>query len=153
MADLFDIISTRLNADTGAGGVNEPVEGAIGGFHRGRAPEGSGFPRIHIKNVTGLPIYTATEEYARRKFVQFTVFAKDPIDVGLPDTSSEAGGAKAARLSAKVQSLFLDADEDVNDPTFVYSRLDRELASDTEVDTANGFDIYSEGCVLEMWTA
>lgn len=29
MAELFDIISDRLADDTGAGGVNEPIEGAM----------------------------------------------------------------------------------------------------------------------------
>jgi hypothetical protein len=150
MADLFDIISTRLIADVAAGGVSEPTEGAIGGFHRNIAPEGSGFPRIHVKNVTGLPIYTMTQEYVRRTFVQFTVFAKDPQ--GHPGESTEAGGKKAYRLNKRVQSLFFDADITVADQAFISSRLDRELPSSTETDTANGQSIYSEGCVIEMWT-
>lgn len=153
MAELFDIISDRLTDDTEAGGVNEPIEGAIGGFHRGKAPEGSRFPRVHVSKVTGLPTYTATDEYARRHFIQFTVFAKDPIETGIPDESDEPGGEKAARLSRRIQTLFLDADEELDDPEFVYSRLDRELFSSTEVDSVGGGDIYSEGCVMEMWTA
>lgn len=148
---IFDIIATRLAADTAAGGVNEPVEGAVGGFHRGRAPEGSGYARIHVKNVTGLPIHTATLEAARRNFIQFTTFAKDPQ--GLPGESAEPGGKKADRLNKRIQALFFDADEVVGDATYIYSRLDRELSSLTEVDAANGQAIYSEGCVLEMWTA
>lgn len=151
MADLFDIISTRLSADTIAGGVNEPVEGAVGGFHRNKAPEGTVYNRIHVKLVTGLPTYTVTTEYARERFVQFTVFTKDPQ--GLPGESTEPGGAKAARLSRRVQTLFFDADVAVGDPTFIYSRLERELSSSTEEDAANGQSIYSEGCILAMWTA
>lgn len=151
MADLFDIISTRLSADTGAGGVNEPVEGAVGGFHRNRAPEGTAYNRIHVKLVTSLPKYTVTAEYARECFVQFTTYTKDPQ--GLPGESTEPGGKKASRLSKRVQTLFFDADVAVADPTFVYSRLERELSSASEWDEASGQTIYSEGCILAMWTA
>lgn len=151
MADLFDIISTRMNADVEEGGLNEPVEGAVGGFHRNQAPEGTPYNRIHVKLVTGLPTYTITAEYARERFVQFTVFTKDPQ--GLPEESSEPGGKKALRLSERVQSLFFDADIAVNDPNFIYSRLERELSSTSEADEANGQTIYSEGCILAMWTA
>jgi hypothetical protein len=151
MADLFTIISNRMAADTAAGGLNEPVEGATGGFHRGKAPEGSGYPRIHVKLLTGLPRHTMTAEFARARYVQFTTFAKDPQ--GHPGESTETGGAKAARLSNRVQSLFFDADVAENDPSFIGSRLDRELQSTTEEDSANGQTIYSEGCVLVMWTA
>lgn len=151
MAELFEIISTRLEADTASGGMNEAVEGAVGGFHRGKAPEGTGYCRVHVSRVTGIPVYTATTEYVRKVFVQFTVFAKDPQ--GLPGESAEAGGAKAARLARRVVALFADAAEGIADPAFVYSRLDREMASNTEVDAVNASDIYSEGCVMEMWTA
>jgi hypothetical protein len=151
MADLFSIISTRMNADTGAGGLNEPVEGAVGGFHRNQAPEGTPYNRIHVKLVTGLPTYTMTAEYARERFVQFTVFTKDPQ--GHPDESTEPGGKKALRLSERVQSLFFDADVLAGDSTFIGSRLERELSSTSEEDEANGQTIYSEGCILAMWTA
>lgn len=151
MAELFDIIAARLVADTAAGGINEAVEGAVGGFHRGRAPEGAGYSRVHITKVTGIPIYTATTEYARRVFVQFTVFAKDAQ--GHPGESTEPGGKKAARLASRIVALFVDADETVADSAFIFSRLDRELPSNTEVDAANASNIYSEGCVMEMWTA
>lgn len=151
MADLFEIISTRLSGDTIAGGVNEPIEGATGGFHRGKAPEKSTYPRVHVKVTLGLPIHTATKEVTRRNFVQFTTFAKDPQ--GLPGESAEPGGAKAARLNKRIQKLFFDSDEVVNDPAFNFCRLDRELPSDTERDAANGTDVFSEGCVLEMWTS
>jgi hypothetical protein len=151
VADLFDIISAKLAADTGDSGVNEPDDGATGGFHRNKAPEGSTYPRIHVKLLTGLPTYTMTQEAARAVYVQFTTFAKDPQ--GLPGESSEPGAARAARLNKRVQTLFFDADKTANDPAFIGSRLERELPSSTEEDEANGQTIYSEGCVLKMWTA
>lgn len=152
MADLFDIIAAKLAADTVPGGVNEPVHGATGGFHRNKAPEGSGYPRIHVKSLTGFPKYTMTQEAARQTFVQFTVFAKDPQ--GLPEESNEPGGARAARLNKRLQTLFFDADVAENDPAFIGSRLDRELPSATEQDAANtAQDIYSEGSVIGFWTA
>lgn len=152
MADLFDIIAARLATDVDPGGVNEPVNGATGGFHRNVAPEGSTYPRIHVKSLTGLPTHTFTTEFARENLVQFTVFAKDPQ--GLPEESSEPGGARAYRLSKRVQSLFFDADIDVGDPTFISSRVDRELSAATEQDAANtAQNVYSEGCVISFWTA
>lgn len=152
MADLFDIIAARLVDDTAAGGVNEPVNGATGGFHRNKAPEGSSYPRIHVKVLTGLPTYTMTQEAARKTFVQFTVFAKDPQ--GLPEESGEPGGKRASRLNKRLQSLFFDADIDEGDPSFIGSRLERELPSSSEQDAANtAQDVYSEGSVIGFWTA
>lgn len=142
-----------MNADTSVGGLNEPVEGAVGGFHRVKPPEGTPYNRIHIKLVTGLPTHTMTVEYARERFVQFTVFTKDPQGLPEGEESVEPGGKKALRLSERVQSLFFDADIDVNDPNFIGSRLERELSSTFEEDAANGQTIYSEGCILAMWTA
>lgn len=146
MADLFEIISTRLNADTNPGGVNEPDNGATAGFHRGRAPEGAGYDRVVIKDVTSLPVRTFAGPIGLRKFVQFMVYTVDPANGG------ETGTGKCARLVKRIEVLFEAADAEIADPSLIGSFLDRELALGSEQDS-QGRDIYSAGCIFAFWTA
>jgi len=146
MAEIMEIIGTRLNADTDPGGVNEPENGATAGFHNNHAPEGTGYDRVIIKLVTGISRHTMTKEYARRKFVQFMVYTVDPVNGG------ETGTGKATRLKNRIIELFDHKAEEINDPSLLSVLLERELAQDTTTDS-NGRDIYSEGVIFEMWTA
>jgi hypothetical protein len=146
MNELAIAIVARMTADIAAGGLNAS-DGATGGFHRGKAPEGSSYPRIHFKPITGLPQYVMTNEAFRKYFIQFTTFAKDPIN------STDSGVAIASRLSKRIQTLFTDAAFSISGHELIYCRPERELPSATEQDQANGDDIYSEGIVIEIWTA
>lgn len=146
MAELFEIISTRLAADTGSGGVNEPDNGATAGFHRANAPEGTGYDRVIVKDVTGLPVRTFAGPIGMRKFVQFMVYTIDPANGG------ETGTAKAARLNSRIKTLFEAKDEEIGDPTLRGCFLDRELPMDTDTDS-QGRDIYSAGCIFAFWMA
>lgn len=145
MAELMEIIGARLSADTDPGGVNDPDDGATGGFHSGKAPQDAGYPRVVVKLVTGLPRHTLTQEGARQKFVQFMVYGTEPMNGG------ETGTGKVTRLNKRVQFLFNHTDEEINDPLLLSSMLERELPQDVETDS-QGRDIYSEGCIFEMWT-
>lgn len=145
MADLFELISTRLSNDTGAGGVNEPDNGATAGFHRGNAPEGTGYDRVIVKDVTGLPVRTFAGPIGLRKFVQFMVYTADPANGG------ETGTAKCSRIVKRIETLFEAADTAIGDPSLVGSFLDRELPLDTDTDS-QGRDIYSAGCIFAFWT-
>jgi len=145
VAELFEIIGTRLSGDTGTGGVNEPENGATAGFHRGKAPEDAGYDRVIIKDVTGLPVRTFEAPIGLREFVQFMVYTIDPVNGG------ETGTAKCARLVKRLISLFEAADEVIGDPLLRGCFLDRKLAMDTETDSS-GRDIYSAGCVFAFWT-
>ena len=145
MADLFEIIGTRLSADTDPGGVNEPGNGATAGFHRSRAPEGIGYDRVIVKDVTGLPVRTFASPIGMTRFVQFMVYTVDPVNGG------ETGTAKCARLKNRIVSRFEAADEEIGDPSLRGCFLDRELAMDTQTDSS-GRDIYSAGCIFAFWT-
>lgn len=145
MVELMEIIGARLIADTGTDGVNESERGATAGFHNGDAPEGTGYDRVIVKHLTGLPRHTFTDEYARRRFVQFMVYTIDPANGG------ETATAKAARLNRRIQVLFSHKAEEINDPSLVSSLLESELPLDSTTDSS-GRTIYSEGCIMEMWT-
>jgi len=147
VAELHEIIATQLLQDTGAGGVNNPDTGATGGFHRNKAPQNATYHRIVITDVTGLPIYTFTQEAARRKFIRFMVYAVDPLN------STETGTQVATRLNKRVQALFFDLDTTLGDSSLIYSRMEREISSDSEFDKAWNRDVYSEGCIMEFYTA
>ncbi len=145
MVELMEIIGARLTDDVEPGGVNEPELGATAGFHNGKAPENTGYDRVVVKHLTGLPRHTFTDEYARRCFIQFMVYTIDPANGG------ETGTAKATRLNKRIQYLFSHKAEEINDPSLVSSLLDSELALDSTEDSS-GRTIYSEGCIMEMWT-
>lgn len=145
MAELFEIISTRLNGDTDPGGVNEPDNGATAGFHRGRAPEGTGYDRVIVKDVTGLPVRTFAGPIGKRKFVQFMVYTVDPANGG------ETGSGKCERMRDRIIELFEAQDEAIGDPSLQGAFLDRELPMETQQDTL-GRDVYSAGCVFTFWT-
>jgi hypothetical protein len=145
VADLFEIIGTRLSTDTDPGGVNEPSNGATAGFHRSRAPEGVGYDRVIVKDVTGLPVRTFAGPIGLRKFVQFMVYTVDPVNGG------ETGTAKCARLKKRIQDLFEASDEAIGDSSLRGCFLDRELPMDTQTDSS-GRDIYSAGCIFAFWT-
>lgn len=145
MAELFEIISTRLNGDTDPGGINEPDNGATAGFHRGRAPEGTGYDRVIVKDVTGLPVRTlSSPDLTVRKFVQFMVYTVDPANGG------ETGTAKCTRFVNRIVTLFEQTDEAIGDPSLRGAFLDRELPLDSEQDS-QGRDIYSAGVIFEFW--
>jgi hypothetical protein len=145
---IADAIVLRMQNDTGAGGLNAS-DGATGGFHQGKAPEESLYPRVHFKTVTGIPHYVTVGEAYRALFVQFLVYASDPINGG------ESGSVLSARLNARVQDLFTDPDGalPIAGHELIYCRPERELSSATEFDQAVGRDVFSEGCVIEFWTA
>lgn len=145
MAELMEIIGTRLAADTDPGGVNEPDNGATAGFHNGNAPEGTGYDRVIIKQLTGLPSHTLTALYAKRKFVQFMVYTVDPVNGG------ETGTGKCSRLVGRIVELFDHKAEVINDPALVSVLLERDLPQETTTDS-NGRDVHSEGVIFEMWT-
>src|SRR5688572_3720930 len=144
--ELATALTAAMQGDTIAGGLNAS-DGATGGFHRGKAPQdGATYPRIHFKPLTGFPKYVTVGEAYRKNFIQFTAFAVD-----VPN-ASESGAAKAARLSQRIQALFTDAQLAIAGHELIYCRPERELTSDTEFDSTRG-DVYSEGCVIEIWTA
>jgi len=145
VADLFEIIGTRLSEDTDPGGVNEPDNGATAGFHRGKAPEGTGYDRVIFKDVTGLPVRTFAGPLGMRRFVQFMVYTTDPANGG------ETGTGKCSRLNQRIESLFEAADEAIGDASLVGCFLERELPLDSDVDS-NGRDVYSAGCIFAFWT-
>jgi hypothetical protein len=140
-----------MTADNGAGGLSAS-DGASGGFHRGKAPEtqeteGTKYPRIVFQFLTGLPNYVTTGEAFRKNFVQFMTFAVDPINGG------ESGVSIASRLNKRVQTRFTDAALVIPGHELIYCRPQRELSSDSEYDADHQRDIYSEGCIIEIWTA
>lgn len=145
MAELFEIIGTRLNNDTDPGGVNEPDNGATAGFHRGRAPEGTGYDRVIVKDVTGLPVRTFVGPLGMRKFVQFMVYTVDPANGGY------TGTGKCTRLVNRIVTLFEGADTVIGDSSLRGCFLDRELPLESEQD-AQGRDVYSAGCIFAFWT-
>lgn len=142
-------VVARMQADTDPGGLNAADgSGALGGFHRGKAPEGATFPRIHFQFLTALPSYVTVGEAFRKIFVQLTVYSIDPPNGG------EEGMATASRLNERTQALFTDpADMTITGHDLLFCRPQRELPSGTERDDDNQRDIYSEGCVIEIWTA
>ena len=146
MNELAIALVAFMTADTGAGGLSAS-DGATGGFHRIKAPEGSTYPRIVFQPLTALPSYVTVGDAYKKNFIQFRAHAKDPVNGG------ESGPSIASRLSKRVQTLFTDADFSITGQELVYCRPERELASDTTQDQANGEDVYSEGCVIEIWTA
>lgn len=150
MADVFTIIGTRLTADTVVGGVNEPEKGATAGFHRGQAPQNAGYPRVVIKDVTGLPVHTASSEQDReitiRRFIQFMVYTADTIG-----NTTETATARCSRLVKRLLKLFADADGVVGDSTFTFSRLDRQLPQQSEHNKSLNATVHSEGVIFEMW--
>lgn len=145
MADLFEIINTRLTTDTDPGGANEPDNGATAGFHRGKAPEGTGYDRVIFKDVTGLPVRTMSPDLTMRKFVQFIVYTVDPANGG------ETGTAKCARLVKRIVKRFEQADTAIGDSSLRGAFLNRELPMDSDTDTL-GREVYSAGVIFEFWT-
>ena len=145
MNELAIAIVARMQGDTGPGGLSAS-DGATGGFHRGKAPSDATYPRVHFKPLTGLPKYVTVGEAYRKAFIQFTTFAADPVNGG------ESGQSIASRLNKRIQALFTDAEFTIAGHELIYCRPERELPSDTSFDETRG-DIYSEGCVIEIWTA
>lgn len=145
MNELAIAIVAHMTADTDPGGLSAS-DGATGGFHRGKAPSEATYPRVHFQPLTGLPKYVTTGEAYRKNFIQFTAFAVDPVNGG------ESGPSIASRLSKRIQSRFTDADFAITGHDLIYCRPERELPSDQTFDETRG-DVYSEGCVIEIWTA
>ena len=146
MNELAIALVATMTGDTIAGGLNA-TDGATGGFHRDKAPEGTTYPRVIFQFLTGLPQYVTVGEAYRKNFVKLTSYAKDPVNGG------ESGPSIASRLNHRTQTLFTDAEFSITGHELIYCRPERELPSDTTQDAANGEDVYSEGCVIEIWTA
>lgn len=145
MNEIATAMVAKMQADTDPGGLSAS-DGVLGGFHRGKAPEGTIYPRIVFKSLIGLPQYVTVGEAFRKTFVQFNIYATDPVNGG------EAGVETASRLNKRVQAIFTDPDLALAGLELIHCRIERELPSNTETDAATGSDVFSEGCVIEVWT-
>lgn len=154
MNELAIALVSEMQADTAPGGLNAG-NGATGGFHRGRPPEmkdsdavsdGPKYPRITFEFLTGLPKYVTTGEAFRKHLIKFTSYAVDGLTNG-----GESGPGIASRLNKRVQDLFTDNDLSITGHDLLYCRPERELPADQE--TERNREIYSEACVIEIWTA
>ena len=137
-------ITSLLDGDTVAGGVNNASTGATGGFHQLVAPQGATFPRIHFQELLDTGIYSFANLNADSVYYSFIVYAVD---------GNEEGVAVAGRLAERARSILTDPSMSVTGKTLLYSRFDRSLPARAEWDDTGNRFIYSKGFYLQLWLA
>lgn len=135
-------ITSFMQADTGAGGLNNVTTGATGGFHQGVAPQSATFPRLHFQKIQKRPTWSFQNLNASYCYYQLTVFAVD---------SNEEGVVTAGRLSERAETLFTDPALSVTGHTVQYCRPAVSLPDRFEWDDTGSRYIYSKGFYLELW--
>ena len=137
-------ITSTLNADTGAGGVNNASTGATGGFHQLIAPANATFPRIHFQELVTSALYSFQTLSADHCYYQFTSFAVD---------GNEEGVTVAGALAERARTILTDPTMSVSGKTLLYSRFERSLPARADWDDVIKKHIYSKGFILELWLA
>ena len=142
-------IKSFIEADTDPGGMNEPENGAIGGVHKGVAPQNTAYPRYHFSEIDDDALYSFGGLVADHCFYALTAFAvDDPIGGG------REGSFTAGRLAERARSKFTDPNGlTVDGKTLLYCRYRNALAEGFDKDSTQDRYIYSKGMVLELWLA
>lgn len=143
---LDEAIVAKMTADVGVGGLNEPDNGATGGFHQLIAPQNSGFPRVHFQELDDQPLYVMTGVYARNHFYQIVVHAIDHPNLG-------DGPTIAGRLKDHAVDLFTDATLTVAGHEVIYCRPRGSVPPTALWDADNQQYVYSKGFILELWSS
>lgn len=138
-------IKDFVEADTEAGGMNEPDNGAIGGVHQGVAPQNTLYPRYHFSEIDDIGVYSFGGLVADHCYYSLTALAKD---------DSREGVFTAGRLIERARTKFTDPQGlTIDGKTLLYCRFMRSLVPTFEKDTTGDSYIYSKGMILEIWLA
>lgn len=147
MNAVDEMIVTAMNADIDPGGLNEPENGATGGFHQLVAPQDAGFPRNRFQELDRDRLYAFGGPVADHFFYQLVFDAVDHPTRG-------EGAAIAGRLKERAIDLFTDPDGlIVSGKTLLYSRFRMDVPPQAIKDETQDRYIYSKGMVLEIWLA
>lgn len=144
---LDQAIKTFMEADTTAGGLNHPSDGAIGGFHQGVAPQNTAFPRCRFIEVDDIGVYAFAGLVADRCYYSLLFDAVDDADKG-------EGVALAGALAERARTKFTDPNGlSVDGKTLLYSRFQHALTPMFTKDEARDLYICTKGFILQVWLA
>lgn len=152
-------IKDYIEADTEAGGMNEPESGAVGGVHQGVAPQNTPYPRYHFAEIDDIGVYSFSKLVADHCYYSLTALARDDVVVheesGQPE--EREGVFTAGRLIERARTKFTDPfgaqPLAVAGKTLLYCRFMRSLVPTFEKDSTGDSYIYSKGMILEIWLA
>lgn len=146
MNALETALVTAMNADNIVGGLNEPENGATGGFHQLVAPQNTGFPRCRFQKLDRDPLYSFSTRVADRFFYQIAFDAVDHPTLG-------DGAFISGKFEERAIDLFTDGALSVSGKTVLYSRFFNSIPPLAEWDVDNNRYVYSKGIVVQLWLA
>jgi len=140
MEALYIGLLTKLNADTGAGGVKTLSTGGI--F------------QLTAKDAT--PPYTVFQELLDLPGYSFTALQFDSVAIQIKHfavDANTAGADLAGQLADRCRILLLDPILTVSGKSVLYCRFIRSVPPMAEYDEAAKRFIYSKGGMFEIWLA
>ena len=147
MNALEVMLVAAMIADTDPGGLNEPENGATGGFHQLVAPQSAGFPRCRFQELDGRVLYSFGGPVASHFFYQLSFDAVDHPTLG-------EGAAIAGRLKERAAELFTDPEGvSVEGHTLLYCRCRGDVPPQAVKKDTEDVYVYTKGMVLELWLA
>jgi hypothetical protein len=145
MNALDEVLVSVMLADGDSGGLNEPENGATGGFHQLVAPQSAGFPRCRFQELDRQALYSFRSRVANHLFYQMMFDAVDHPTLG-------SGVDIAGRLKERAIDLFTDPQGlTVEGHTLLYSRFRGDVPPQALRDEGDDRYVYSKGMVLEIW--